>query len=249
MNTQPRLKTSTALFLVMTAGLAGCSSGGGGSKTTISTTNTTPPVTTTTTTPLVTGQVANEVGTGLGGVGVLVSDVGTTLTKVPVVGAAGGLVVHTGDAVSSITDGVTNGLGSLGTDKNSLGITVAGVTNGVSDVGKGVSSLGTGVSGLVDNTPISQIPLVGGVVGKVTDTTGGLVNKVGTTVTMLGNTLTTNVTSGQLGKATGGLNDKVVVPVISLVENVTGKVGTTTGLGKPVDGLLKQVGGVVGGAR
>lgn len=49
----------------------------------------------------------------------------------------------------------------------------------------------------------------------MTDTTGGLVNKVGTTVTMLGNTLTTNVTSGQLGQVTGGVNDKVLVPVIS----------------------------------
>ncbi|WP_330085966.1 hypothetical protein [Pseudomonas psychrophila] len=49
-----------------------------------------------------------------GGVGDLVSDVGTTLTKVPVVGAAGGLVVNTGNAVSSITDGVTNGLGVPG---------------------------------------------------------------------------------------------------------------------------------------
>ncbi len=75
---------------------------------------------------------------------------------------------------------------------------MAGATNAVSDVGKGVTSLGTGVSTLIDNTPISQIPVVGGVVNKVTDATGGLVGNVGTTVTMIGNTLTGAATNGPL---------------------------------------------------
>ena len=128
--------------------------------------------------------------------GTTVSGLGNTLTTVPVVGAAGGLVVNTGNAVTSVTDGITKGIGTLGTDKDSLGITVAGATTAVSDLGKGVTSLGTGVSTLIDNTPINQIPVVGGVVNKVTDATGGVVGNLGNTVTMLGNTLTGSVTTG-----------------------------------------------------
>lgn len=112
-------------------------------------------------TPLVTGQVVGQVGTAVGGVGT-VSGLGSTLNGVPVVGTlGGGLVVNTGNAVTSVTDGLTHGLGTLGTDKDSLGLTVAGATHAVSDVGKGVSSVGTGLSTVLDNTLISQIPLVG----------------------------------------------------------------------------------------
>ena len=197
---------------------------------------------------MVTGQVVGQVGTGVQGVGNVVSDIGTALVTVPVVGTVGsGLVTNTGNAVTSVGTGLTNGLGSLGTNKDSLGLTVAGATTAVSDIGKGVTSVGTGVSTVLDNTLISQIPIVGGVTNKVTDVAGGLVGKVGTSVTMLGNTLTGSTTTGPLSNVTGAVNDKVLVPVISMVETTTGKVGTTTGLGAPVDGVLNKVSTVVGG--
>jgi len=58
---------------------------------------------------------------------------------------------------------------------------------------------------------------------------------------MLGNTLATATSSGPLGTLTDNVGDKVLVPVVSLAESTTGKVGSSTGLGAPVKDLLNGV--------
>ena len=70
-------------------------------------------------------------------------------------------------------------------------------------------------------------------------------DKVGTAVTMLGDTLSTASTTGPLGSLTNTLGGQVLVPVVSLVENTTGNLGTATGLGTPVSGVLDKVGTTV----
>ncbi|MEL6078729.1 collagen-like triple helix repeat-containing protein, partial [Stenotrophomonas maltophilia] len=63
---------------------------------------------------------------------------------------------------------------------------------------------------------------------------------------MLGNTLSTVTSSGPVGTLTDGVGDKVLVPVVSMAEGLTGKVGSTTGLGAPVKGLIKGMTNAVG---
>lgn len=64
---------------------------------------------------------------------------------------------------------------------------------------------------------------------------------------MLGDTLSTSSTTGPLGSLTNSVGGKVLVPVVSLVENTTGNLGKATGLGNPVNGVLDKVGATVTG--
>ncbi|WP_372439284.1 collagen-like triple helix repeat-containing protein, partial [Pandoraea sputorum] len=128
------------------------------------------------------------------------------------------------------------GLGTLGTDSNALGITLSGAGKATADLGGGVSALGSGVAAFGASSQIEQVPLVGGVLSK----TGQVVDGVGQRVTMLGNTLSAATTSGPLGNLTQQVGDRLV-PVVAMVESTTDKLGTATGLGAPVSGVLQQV--------
>src|SRR5690606_28410779 len=84
-------------------------------------------------TPLVTGQVIDQVGNTVGGVGDGIVQLGDQIGGIGIGGntdltaAAGGLISSTGNAVNTLGAGLSNGLGTLGTDANSLGVTVGSV--------------------------------------------------------------------------------------------------------------------------
>ena len=92
----------------------------------------------------------------------------------------------TGNVVSTLGDGVANGVGKLATDPKGLTTTVASVGGVVTDVGNGVSDLSGKLA-----TATGSVPVVGGVVTKVAP----LLDGVGEKVTMLGNTLDTTLTT------------------------------------------------------
>jgi len=75
----------------------------------------------------------------------------------------------TGNVVDTVGDGLTNGLGTLGTDPKALSKTTATVGNVVSDVGTGVTDL----SGKLATTTQS-VPVVGGLVTRVAPVVGGV---------------------------------------------------------------------------
>ncbi|MDB6146092.1 MAG: putative lipoprotein [Pseudomonas sp.] len=158
-------------------------------------------------------------------------------------GSSGGLVQSVGAAVSDVGAGVTQGVGQLGTNPDAIGTTLGSVGTATGDLGTGVSSLGRSVTALSASSPIEQVPLVAPVVGRV----GGLVDDVGQKVTMLGDTLNTATTTGPVGQLATQLGGKVV-PVVTMLESTTQRIGGTTGLGAPLNGVLQQTGKTLGGA-
>ncbi|MEG2913019.1 MAG: collagen-like triple helix repeat-containing protein, partial [Pseudomonas sp.] len=85
-------------------------------------------------------------------------------------------------------------------------------------------------------------PVVGGVVTKVAP----LLDGVGEKVTMLGDTLNTTLSTGPTSQLTNTVGGKLV-PVIAMVESTTDKIGSATGLGTPLKGVISQIGGAVNG--
>ncbi len=67
-----------------------------------------------------------------------------------------------GNVVNTLGDGVTNGIGKLGTVDNGLGVTASSVGGVVADGGTGVSDLSGKLA-----TATGCVPVVGGVVTKV----------------------------------------------------------------------------------
>src|SRR5690606_7030974 len=82
-----------------------------------------------------------------------------------------------------------------------------------------------------------------GVVTKV----GAAVDGVGEKVTMLGNTLEVATTAGPVGQVTNTLGDQVLVPVVSMLEATTQNLGDRTKLGDPLNTVLHQDDGSLGG--
>src|SRR5690606_38261229 len=106
---------------------------------------------------------------------------------------------------------------------------IAGIPPGIGGGGNGGGNGGGGGSG--GDTPAALPP--------------GLLE------TTLGNTgqAVDNVAPLDLGKALAGVGealDPTLAPVVGTVTGLTQQVGAATGLGAPVDGVLTQVGGVVG---
>lgn len=123
MKTQFGWKACTALAMILTLSLAGCSGGGGGHKSGSSSSpassggGSTDGGTGGTPSTLVTADVASDVGTTVSGVGDGISALGDSLATVPVVGGlARSAVSTTGNVVDSVGEGLTNGLGKLGSD-------------------------------------------------------------------------------------------------------------------------------------
>lgn len=188
---------------------------------------------------MVTSTLVSDLGSTISGVGDGVSTLSSALAPLPVVGGVLQSAVNTsGNVVDTVGDGLTNGLGQLGSDPQALSKTTAIVGNVVSDVGDGVSD----ISGKLA-TSTSSIPLVGGVVTRVAPVLDG----VGDKVSMLGDTLTTVTSSGPLGTVTDKVGNNLLVPVVTLAEGLTGKVVSSTGLSAPVGGLIDKVATTVDG--
>lgn len=150
----------------------------------------------------------------------------------------GGVVDNTGDAVSALGDGLHDGLGNMGQVRNPVGITVASTGNVVEEGGEAVISAGKLVYGLGTDKLAPLAP--------VTAPVGKLVKEVGYVVKEGGHKLYHVLSEGPVENVTQSAS-KVIVPLTSKVTDGTQKLGAVTGLGKPVDGLLRKLGYTVAG--
>ncbi|MDW5441680.1 collagen-like triple helix repeat-containing protein [Polaromonas sp. SM01] len=175
-----------------------------------------------------TGNSASTLGGAVGALGTqlvaaLPGGLNTQLTQ-----GVGGALVKVGDAVDSLGDGLTTGLGQLGKVENPVGVTVGSLEGVVVNTGQAVSKLGAGIS-----LGVPQL----GVAGTLVDQVGGGVSNLGTG---LGNTLDSDAVKQVTRTVT-----QVIVPITTGLLHTTQQVGETSGLGQPVRNLLTTVGGVV----
>lgn len=171
------------------------------------------------------------------------SDLGGTISSTAIPGVSpavsqgvGGTVSATGAVVDAAADAVSSGLGQIGSTPDPVGTTVAGLGSAVSatsgvvaGVASTVDALGTGP--LAPLAPVTT-PLAGAL-----DTAANGIRAGGQ---VLGNTLA----SSAVQQVTQPLSSAITPLVVTLGQQ-TQNVGTTTGIGQPVSGLLGQVGGAV----
>lgn len=187
-------------------------------------------------------------------VGTLVDTIGNT------VGAAGGLLntattgilpldtrnnleqvlVHTGQGINSLGDGIANGIGGASSNPNSIGSTLQGVPGLVVQTGDAITSAGNTVSSLGSNNPLA--PVVGN------NGAGGLVSQAGMEVSNLGLALNSGLDSAPVSGLTGNLSTGVLKPASdkligsSSQPGLTQAIGRLTATGKPADNVLQAVG-------
>lgn len=233
--------SSSSLILAGVIALTGCasgsgsmSSGGGGGGGDGSTT---------TATPL--ARVIDQNANIVSATGTAVSDIGTTVGSLdlPLVSAQttndlGNVVSNAGGIVTTLGDGLGDGLGQMGLIENPVGTTVNIVDNVVAQTGVTVRSAGT----LVTNLGTGQLSAL----APVTTPVGGLVDKVGEVVVDLSTKLPGVLESTPIEQITQSLSSGIV-PLTSTVTSLTHQVGGATGLGEPVNNLLGTVGGTVAG--
>lgn len=172
------------------------------------------------------GGIIESVGNGLD---TLLPDAGMRLDA-----TVGGVFVNTGQAVDALSDGVTAGLGQLGTAKDPVNLTLQGLGPAVYNLGEVVSAVG--------NPALVGQPL--SLLQPVTTPVLTLVDQVGVGVSNLGTSIGTQVTSDGVRQVTGAASE-AIVPLASAVMTTTQEVGNATGIGTPVNNLLVQVGGGV----
>ncbi|WP_425127590.1 collagen-like triple helix repeat-containing protein [Burkholderia arboris] len=167
---------------------------------------------------------------------------GTTINGVtPPVGrdvtaGIGNTVIGAGTIIRDTSNAVSNGIGQIGIASNPVGTTVAGLgsivgstSNPVTGLSQAVKALGTG--------PLAPLAPVTAPVGGLLDTVAGGLQGAGAT---LGSTLS----SGPVQQATQAIGN-AITPLVTTTGQLTQQVGTATGLGQPVAGLLGQVGAVI----
>ncbi|QRQ84393.1 collagen-like triple helix repeat-containing protein [Cupriavidus oxalaticus] len=195
--------------------------------------------------PTPTAEVAHGAAHTVVAAGDAISEIGKDIRHAPIPvlpGKAryglGGVVDNTGDAVSALGDGLHEGLGQMGHVRNPVGITVASTGNVVEEGGEAVISAGKLVYGLGTGQLAPLSP--------VTTPVGKLVKEVGHVVKEGGHKLFHVLSEGPVENVTGAVS-KVIVPLTSKLTDGTQKLGAVTGLGKPVDGLLRKLGYTVAG--
>ena len=235
LSVSPRTLLAAAALAVLA--LAGCASGGNpNGDTPASTANNDPgavPV----------GNVASNGGNVVTQTGKTVSDLGTTIgtASVPIIGGTaaqkdlGTTVTSAGNTVQVLGNGISNGLGKIGSTPDPVGTTVqssgdvvrsAGVT--VGSAGQTVSDLGAAGSPLAPLNPVTS-PVGSGVsaLGQVMQGAGGLV--------------TIGTSSGPVQQITQQTSN-AIVPLSSQVAQGTQQAGGATMLGGPLAGALNTVG-------
>jgi hypothetical protein len=181
-------------------------------------------------------------------VGTTVSALGGTVSQIDILGTgaitsgAGDIVSNTGEAVGALGDGLSDGLGSISTNDNALGTTLAGVSGAVAETGEAVSSAGTTVEGLNTLPVFAQIDESTGLL----TTLGGTVDTLGITVTDTGNMLSVAFTEegGHLSGLTTELTG-VIRPLVINTDGTTQVVGQALIVGPVGSDLLNTVGGAV----
>lgn len=148
----------------------------------------------------------------------------------------GGTVAATGAVLDAAANDLSSGLGQIGSTSDPVGATVARTgstvasTSGVvAGVASTINALGTGP--LAPLAPITT-PLAGAL-----DTAANGISAGGQ---VLGNALS----SSAVQQVTQPLSSAITPLVVTLGQQ-TQTVGTTTGIGQPVSGLLGQIGGAV----
>ena len=189
------------------------------------------------------GRIAGTAGGVVSAAGTTVSGLGNTVgaTNLPVLGTQAGsdlgtVVSDTGGIVTTTGNGVSNGLGTAGISANPVGITTANTGNIVQATGQTVQDTGTLVANVGSNRLRALAP--------VTAPVGGVVNRSGVAVSGLGSPLTDTLSTGPVEQITQTLSS-AIVPLTSQATQLTQTAGTTSGLGRPVSGLLGIVGGAV----
>lgn len=184
-------------------------------------------------------------GSGVtGGAGDTVTALGGAIQQVdsPLLGGvtdgSGQVLKDLGDGVNLLSDGLNNGLGSISTNDNALGTTLAGASGLVSQTGVAVSDAGGIVEGLGSLPVLMQVEEGAGVLASL----GGTVDQLGGTVTAVGDQLTFTLTDedGLTTELTG-----VVRPLLVNLEGTTQRLGDTLVVGPVGNNLLGQAGEAV----
>ncbi len=149
-------------------------------------------------------------------------------------------VTGVGTIIRDTTNAVSNGIGQIGFTPNPVGGTVAGLGTLVGSTGNPVNGLSETVKALGAG-PLSPLAPFATPVGGLLDTVAGGLKSGGA---MLGSALS----SGPVQQATQAIST-AITPVVTTAGQLTQQVGTATGLGQPVAGLLGQVGGAITSAE
>lgn len=175
--------------------------------------------------------------------GATATDLGNTISSTAIPGVSpalsqgvGGTVAATGGVLDAAANAVSSGLGQIGSTPDPVGTTVAGMGSTIGATGAVVAGVASTVNALGQG-PLSPLaPVTTPIAGGLTTAANGI--SAGGQV--LGNTLA----SSAVQQVTQPLSSAVTPLVITLGQQ-TQSVGTTTGAGQPVSGLLGQIGGAV----
>ncbi|MCE8026907.1 MULTISPECIES: collagen-like triple helix repeat-containing protein [Halomonadaceae] len=193
-------------------------------------------------------RIAQSTSEASGGLGDTIATVGDAVTQLdaPLVGAitdgGGNVVIHLGDGVNTLADGIGAGLGDISENDNALGTTLAGVTGAVGHTGQAVSAAGTTVEALNTLPVFLQVDEATGLLTGL----GGTVEELGGTVTATADALTLSLTDENAHLA--GLTTEltaVVRPLVVDLGGITQNLGDALVVGPPASNLLQEVGGVV----
>ncbi len=170
-----------------------------------------------------------DAGTSLGGVSL--PGVGKSVTAGP-----GATITGVGSIIRDSANAVSAGIGQIGITPDPVGKTVTGLGTVVSSTGNPVLGLAETVKALGAG-PLSPL-------APITTPVGGLLDTVAQGLQSAGATVGSTVSSGPVQQATQ-LAGSAITPLVTTAGSLTQQVGTATGLGQPVAGLLGQVGGAI----
>ena len=201
-----------------------------------------------------TGEIASNTGIKLSSVGVVVQAVGSSIASADtapvgidsgVMTGLGGAVQQVGNAVVILGTGTDNSFGETGREEannsgqeeaDMLAIKLESAPLVVEQVGGAVSSVGDAVAA-VDNGQLSAL-------SPVTDPAGALLNQTGAGIASLSGNVTTAMDNAVVQRVTSS-GSALIHRVAMDAEATTQDLGSSTGLGVPVNDLLVGTGSAV----
>jgi hypothetical protein len=172
-----------------------------------------------------------------------VIDAGTTVGDVTLPGVGksltagpGATITGVGSIIRDTANAVSGGISQIGITPDPVGRTVTGLGTVVSSTGNPVLGLSETVRALGAG-PLSPL-------APITTPVGGLLDTVAHGLQLAGAMVGSTVSSGPVQQATRTAGS-AITPLVTTAGNLTQQVGTATGLGQPVAGLLGQVGGAI----
>ncbi len=222
---------STVALILASVALSGCSSNG--------TLRVEDPLT-----PLAqsaTGATATNTGSTVSSAGGVVQAVGSSMAATEMAGidngvmtGLGGAVQQVGNAVDVFGQGTGNSFGQTGNPLvDILAIKLENTPLVVKEIGGAVSSVGDAVAA-VDNGQLSAL-------SPVTDPAGGLLNQTGAGIASLSGNMTDAMANPVVQQVTSAGSTMIHMIAID-TEAATQYLGTSTGLGMPINDLLVGTG-------